>query len=255
MGGLLSRRGRIFEPARPGAAGCESGLLRRGGARKRPAPLLFRRQMRVDAPETGHMARRRYTLQHDDRSSPPILTSSSPPAPATQRGCWWTNCGRSVPTRWRRPGPGSPSPAPCDGLSSLSLVPGGQLGALAIGRLPGGRCRPSLRVVGSICWRDHLGRRGTLAVEVTSAISRGPLAQVNTHYAEQRVKDAIADQFRAKTGVRPSVDLCAPTSGQRPPGAGASDRQPRPLRRRLHRRGYRLKAGPLRSKRILRPPC
>ena len=65
-------------------------------------------------------------------------------------------------------------------------------------------------VVGSISWRDHLDKRGTLAVEVTSAISRGPLAQVNTHYAEQRVKDAIVDQFRAKTGIRPSVDLVRP---------------------------------------------
>ncbi len=59
-------------------------------------------------------------------------------------------------------------------------------------------------------WEDHLDPRGTLAVEVTSTIRQGPLAQLNTHFAEQRVKDAVVDRFRAKTGTRPGVDLARP---------------------------------------------
>ncbi len=56
-------------------------------------------------------------------------------------------------------------------------------------------------------WEDHLARDGTLAVEVTSAISQGPLGSLNTHFAEQRVKDAVVDRFRDKYGTRPGVDL------------------------------------------------
>ena len=59
-------------------------------------------------------------------------------------------------------------------------------------------------------WEDHMLVTGTLAVEVTSAVSRGPFAQVNTHFVEQRVKDAVVDRFRAKTGSRPGVDLARP---------------------------------------------
>ena len=59
-------------------------------------------------------------------------------------------------------------------------------------------------------WEDHLDVRGTLAVEVTSSIKQGPLAQLNTHFAEQRVKDAVVDRFRSRTGTRPGVDLARP---------------------------------------------
>jgi 23S rRNA (guanine2445-N2)-methyltransferase / 23S rRNA (guanine2069-N7)-methyltransferase len=61
-----------------------------------------------------------------------------------------------------------------------------------------------------IPWEDHLATSGTLAVEVTSAISQGPLANLNTHFAEQRVKDAVVDRFRERTGSRPGVDLAKP---------------------------------------------
>lgn len=59
-------------------------------------------------------------------------------------------------------------------------------------------------------WEKHLATRGTLAVEVTTTVARGPLAHLNTHFAEQRVKDAVVDRFRAKYGERPGVDLSRP---------------------------------------------
>ncbi|MCE5252595.1 MAG: bifunctional 23S rRNA (guanine(2069)-N(7))-methyltransferase RlmK/23S rRNA (guanine(2445)-N(2))-methyltransferase RlmL [Actinomycetia bacterium] len=59
-------------------------------------------------------------------------------------------------------------------------------------------------------WEDHLDVSGTLAVEATSTVRQGPLARLNTHFAEQRVKDAIVDRFRAKTGKRPGVELRRP---------------------------------------------
>lgn len=59
-------------------------------------------------------------------------------------------------------------------------------------------------------WEDHLDPAGTLAVEVTSSVRQGPLAGLNTHFAEQRVKDAVVDRFRAKKGGRPGVNLARP---------------------------------------------
>ena len=93
-------------------------------------------------------------------------------------------------------------------------------------------------------WEDHLDVRGTLAVEVTSSIKQGPLAQLNTHFAEQRVKDAVVDRFRGKTGIRPGVDLARPdirinlhlTPLQTIVSLDLSGDG-------LHRRGYRLGAG------------
>ena len=64
--------------------------------------------------------------------------------------------------------------------------------------------------VGEIPWEDHLVATGSLAVEVTTAISQGPLAHLNTHFAKQRVKDAIVDRYRQRLGSRPSVDLVRP---------------------------------------------
>ncbi len=93
-------------------------------------------------------------------------------------------------------------------------------------------------------WEDHLQVSGTLAVEVTSTVRRGPLADLNTHFAEQRVKDAVVDRFRARSGSRPGVDLARPdiriNVHLTPEGATFSldlsgDG--------LHRRGYRTEGG------------
>lgn len=51
-------------------------------------------------------------------------------------------------------------------------------------------------------WEDWFGTRQSFKVEVTARHS--PLPSLN--FAALRVKDAIADRFRAKTGQRPDVD-------------------------------------------------
>jgi 23S rRNA (guanine2069-N7)-methyltransferase / 23S rRNA (guanine2445-N2)-methyltransferase len=55
-------------------------------------------------------------------------------------------------------------------------------------------------------WSAHLGVDGTLAVDCTSSRS----AITHTQFAALKIKDAIVDQFREATGVRPSVDVEAP---------------------------------------------
>jgi 23S rRNA (guanine2445-N2)-methyltransferase / 23S rRNA (guanine2069-N7)-methyltransferase len=55
-------------------------------------------------------------------------------------------------------------------------------------------------------WREHLAEAGTFAVEATTSRS----AITHTQYAALKVKDAIVDQFRDRTGRRPSVDVAAP---------------------------------------------
>ncbi len=98
--------------------------------------------------------------------------------------------------------------------------------------------------ISTIAWEDHLAPEGTLAVEVTSSIRQGPLARLNTHFAEQRVKDAVVDRFRARSGTRPGVDLARPdlrinlhlARGEAVVGLDLSGDG-------LHRRGYRVGAG------------
>lgn len=55
-------------------------------------------------------------------------------------------------------------------------------------------------------WSALLDKNGTLAVE---AVGKAP-GLIHTHYNALRVKDAIVDYFRDKTGVRPSVDTQDP---------------------------------------------
>jgi len=60
--------------------------------------------------------------------------------------------------------------------------------------------------VRKIHWADHLGPENTLAVDFTGIKA----AIGHSRFAEQRVKDAVVDQVRARTGERPSVDTLAP---------------------------------------------
>ena len=53
-----------------------------------------------------------------------------------------------------------------------------------------------------IQWDEHMSPREKIAVDFTANHTN----TFHSHYAALRVKDAIADQFRAKTGYRPSVD-------------------------------------------------
>lgn len=64
--------------------------------------------------------------------------------------------------------------------------------------------------VRTLPWEDHVAPTGTIAVDVTSAVRQGPLAQANTHFLEQRIKDGVVDRFRDRTGSRPGVDLARP---------------------------------------------
>ena len=60
--------------------------------------------------------------------------------------------------------------------------------------------------VREIDWASQLAADGTLAVDFS-----GSLAGVtHTQFGAQRVKDAIVDQFRERTGTRPSVDRDSP---------------------------------------------
>jgi 23S rRNA (guanine2445-N2)-methyltransferase / 23S rRNA (guanine2069-N7)-methyltransferase len=60
--------------------------------------------------------------------------------------------------------------------------------------------------VQAIDWQHHLAPEGTLAVDANLFAS----GLNHARYAEQRVKDAVVDQIRAATGVRPSVDIETP---------------------------------------------
>jgi 23S rRNA (guanine2445-N2)-methyltransferase / 23S rRNA (guanine2069-N7)-methyltransferase len=60
--------------------------------------------------------------------------------------------------------------------------------------------------VRSVDWSEHLSVAGTLAVDCTSTRS----AITHTQFAALKVKDAIVDQFRERSGSRPSVDVDTP---------------------------------------------
>lgn len=63
--------------------------------------------------------------------------------------------------------------------------------------------------VRSIDWQNYLGPDHTLAVD--AHVRDSPLT--HSQYAARRVKDAICDQFRERTGRRPSVDPQRPMLG------------------------------------------
>ena len=60
--------------------------------------------------------------------------------------------------------------------------------------------------VAAIDWAAHLATEGTLAVD--SHVSGDAIT--HARFAALRVKDAIVDQFRDRTGARPSVDTQSP---------------------------------------------
>jgi 23S rRNA (guanine2445-N2)-methyltransferase / 23S rRNA (guanine2069-N7)-methyltransferase len=60
--------------------------------------------------------------------------------------------------------------------------------------------------VGAIDWSEHVASAGTIAIELGG--TAGDIT--HTHYGALKTKDAIVDQFRARTGERPSVDVERP---------------------------------------------
>lgn len=59
----------------------------------------------------------------------------------------------------------------------------------------------------TVAWHEQLAADGTLAVDCTS----GRSAITHTQFAALKVKDAVVDQFRERTGARPNVDTAAPS--------------------------------------------
>lgn len=91
--------------------------------------------------------------------------------------------------------------------------------------------------VQSVNWDEHMQDQGTLAVDFS-----GTNRQIrNTHFAAQRVKDAVVDQLKDRTGHRHSVDKDKPsmrvnarlTRGEVVLSLDLSGSS-------LHQRGYRL---------------
>ncbi len=60
--------------------------------------------------------------------------------------------------------------------------------------------------VSSIDWSEHLAASGTMAIEFGGASS----GITHTHFGALKAKDAIVDQFRARSGERPSIDVDQP---------------------------------------------
>lgn len=58
----------------------------------------------------------------------------------------------------------------------------------------------------AVAWEAHFDARQTLRVDVTA--TRSPLRSLE--FATLRIKDAIVDRLRAKTGARPSIDRARP---------------------------------------------
>lgn len=96
------------------------------------------------------------------------------------------------------------------------------------------------QAVQQIDWLEHMRSEGTLLIDF-SGQTRGIN---NTHFGALKVKDAIVDQIRDKTGSRPSIDKVAPDlrinvrmhRGKITVALDMSGES-------LHRRAYRLKAG------------
>ncbi|MBD1401655.1 bifunctional 23S rRNA (guanine(2069)-N(7))-methyltransferase RlmK/23S rRNA (guanine(2445)-N(2))-methyltransferase RlmL [Pelovirga terrestris] len=60
--------------------------------------------------------------------------------------------------------------------------------------------------VQGVDWSEHMDADSTLAIDCATSKSQ----ITHSRYAEQKTKDAIVDQFRVRTGARPSVSLERP---------------------------------------------
>ena len=77
---------------------------------------------------------------------------------------------------------------------------------LTLARVPAETADALYHAIAELPWEDHLRPDGTLAVDAggTNAELR------NTQFTAVRVKDAIADRFVQRSGIRPSVDTADP---------------------------------------------
>ena len=106
---------------------------------------------------------------------------------------------------------------------------------MTLGEVPAADAAALYTGVHDLPWEAHLGSGGTLAVDFT-----GTSEQIShTLFGAQKVKDAIVDRFRERTGQRPSVDLRSPDLRINVHLAGAAARVSLDLSgESLHKRGY-----------------
>jgi 23S rRNA (guanine2445-N2)-methyltransferase / 23S rRNA (guanine2069-N7)-methyltransferase len=77
---------------------------------------------------------------------------------------------------------------------------------LPLGTFPAATQEQLYEGISSIDWQQHVNAKGTLAIDFAGASS----GITHTHFGALKTKDAIVDQFRARTGERPSVQLEQP---------------------------------------------
>jgi 23S rRNA (guanine2445-N2)-methyltransferase / 23S rRNA (guanine2069-N7)-methyltransferase len=77
---------------------------------------------------------------------------------------------------------------------------------LPLGTFPAATQEQLYEGISSIEWQEHIKPNGTLAIDFGGASS----GITHTHFGALKTKDAIVDQFRARTGERPSVQLEQP---------------------------------------------
>lgn len=77
---------------------------------------------------------------------------------------------------------------------------------LPLGTFPAATQEQLYEGVSSIDWQQHVNPNGTLAIDFGGSSS----GITHTHFGALKTKDAIVDQFRERTGERPSVQLDQP---------------------------------------------
>ncbi|WP_129775564.1 bifunctional 23S rRNA (guanine(2069)-N(7))-methyltransferase RlmK/23S rRNA (guanine(2445)-N(2))-methyltransferase RlmL [Peristeroidobacter soli] len=77
---------------------------------------------------------------------------------------------------------------------------------LPLGTFPAATQEELYQGISSIDWQQHLNPTGTLAIDFGGSSS----GITHTHFGALKTKDAIVDQFRERTGERPSVQLEQP---------------------------------------------
>lgn len=77
---------------------------------------------------------------------------------------------------------------------------------LPLGTFPAATQEQLYEGISSIDWQQHVNAKGTLAIDFAGASS----GITHTHFGALKTKDAIVDQFRERTGERPSVQLEQP---------------------------------------------
>lgn len=77
---------------------------------------------------------------------------------------------------------------------------------LPLGTFPAATQEQLYEGISSIDWQQHVSPKGTLAIDFGGSSS----GITHTHFGALKTKDAIVDQFRNRTGERPSVQLDQP---------------------------------------------